>query len=209
MSENNNEPTNTTTETDAVDTSSLDTVVVPQVTPSEDSTVQIGTDMDTDKSWAGYTGEAGVHGVVFCTDQSIDIPLVRGFEGLRVKFEDSQMALVGTEHRDIYNALTRLFHNFPQQVIDSTLANLFAYAHANKDRHMDKAIVLQGHGASGLDKEAQQEYIKLISIILHLSDPIGRGKRAKGVNWVAFPNGLKARNKDVITRALKTYFNIT
>ena len=182
--------------TDSIETAeSTDTVNETNVKPAANITEEI-------------KEEPIVEGLVICPDPLINVQLVRGLEDIRDRFVTQQLSLVGPHHVDVYNSLTRAFHNLSNEDFKVTLTNLFDYLNKYTCEHCHINVILQNVAASGLSVDKQKEYIKVISLLLTLREPQGRGSKAKRINWNSFPAGLMKLNADVITKRLQMYFNI-
>jgi hypothetical protein len=146
--------------------------------------------------------------VTLTTDPFINAQLLRGLDGIKEKYDASNMAKVSDHHVDIFNAFTRAVANLPQPEFNNLLHNLLNYYHENKDGHGASKIILQGVETSTLSPSKQRDYYTMFATLHSLKDPSTRAKKAKNINWDSVAGRMNSDQGLIFSDKVKKCFNI-
>ena len=190
-----------------------DTVTTPEAPIEEQTTVVTETPVTEPSIPANISTDTQSQSevstpVIFTTDPFINAQLIRGLEGIKEKYNTSNMARVGDHHVDIFNAFTRAISNLPQSEFNNLLHNLLNYYHDNKEEHGASKIILQGVETSALSPVKQRDYYTMFATLHSLKDPTTRAKKARSVNWEALAGRMSPEQGPVFSEKVKKCFNI-
>ena len=146
--------------------------------------------------------------ITLTNDPFINDQLVKGLEGIKEKFNTSNMARVSDHHVDIFNAFTRAVASLPQPEFNNLLHNLLNYYNDNKDGHGASKIILQGVETSALSPVRQRDYYTMFATLHSLKDPSTRAKKARSINWEALSGRMSSDYGIAFSDKIKKCFNI-